>query len=110
MATVHDTEDALLSRELRLDRLLGRMVIAPNNRPVGRLEEFRTEKRGSGLVVTAYVLGAPGLFERLGLAVRLLVGGRRGGLVASWDQLDISNPERPRLTCPVEELTGADTG
>ena len=104
MATIDETEDTLLSRELRLDRLLGRMVLGQNNRPVGRLEEFRAQKRGTGLVVTDYVLGTPGLFERLGLGVRLLFGGGRRGLVAAWDQVDISNPDRPRLTCPVAEL------
>jgi hypothetical protein len=29
---------------------------------------------------------------------------RPGGRVARWDQIDISDPERPRLTCAANEL------
>jgi hypothetical protein len=91
-------------REVRLDRLLGRPVLAANDQRVGRLEEFRTEVRGTECVVTEYVIGVAGVLERLGLGVKLLVGRPRGGYVARWDQIDISDPEHPRLLCPVEEL------
>ena len=91
-------------REARLERLLGRRVLAGNNQAVGRLEEFRAEKRGSGYVVTHYVIGGAGLFERLDVGVRLLFGAQSGGYLARWDQLDISDPDHPRLTCTVEEL------
>jgi hypothetical protein len=103
-ATSNDSANDLKPRELRLDRLLGRQVLAQNNRRVGRLEEFRAEKRGTGYVVTEYVIGVAGLLERLDVGVKLLFGRRAGGYLARWDQVDISNPERPRLTCPVEEL------
>lgn len=92
------------SSEFRLDRLLGRQVIAANNRPLGRVEEFRAEKRGTGCVITEYVIGVAGLAERLGLGLKLLLGRKRGGFVARWDQIDLSDPDRPRLTCSVEEL------
>jgi hypothetical protein len=88
----------------RLDRLLGCEVFAPNKTRVGRLEEVRaTESRGA-LLVTEYVIGAAGLMERLGLAVRLLLGFRTRGYVARWDQLDIRNPARPRLLFEVDDL------
>jgi hypothetical protein len=51
-----------------------------------------------------YVIGAAGLMERLGVGFKLLFGKAGAGYVARWDQLDISDPERPRLTCGVEEL------
>ena len=91
---------------MRLDRLLGRTVLAGNNRSIGRLEEFRAEPDGSSWAITEYVIGAAGLLERLGIGVRLLIGrhGGGGGYLARWDQLDISDPEHPRLTCPVEAL------
>ena len=79
-------------------------MIAGNNRPVGRLEEFRAEMHGKSLRINEYVIGVAGLFERLDLGVRLLIGKRRGGYVARWDQIDISNPEKPRLNCRIEEL------
>jgi hypothetical protein len=98
------TRNAAAASELRLDRLLGREVIAANNRPIGRLEEFRADKRGTGCVITEYVIGVAGLAERLGLGLRLLLGGKRGGYLARWDQIDLSDADRPRLTCSVEEL------
>jgi hypothetical protein len=92
-------------RELRLDRLLGRQVLTKNNQGVGRIEEFRAEKQGRDWVVVEYVIGAAGLFERLGVGVKLLFGRHGGGgHVVRWDQLDISDPERPRLTCGVQDL------
>ena len=103
-ATERDSANDVRTRETRLDRLVGRQVLAPNNQPVGRLEEFRAEKHGSGLLVNEYVIGRAGLLERLGFAVKLLVGKAGGGYVARWDQLDISDPMRPRLTCPASEL------
>jgi hypothetical protein len=90
--------------EVRLDRLLGRRVVTRNNKPAGRLEEFRAERFDGSWVLTEYVLGRAGLFERLHLSVRLLFGGKRKGYVLRWDQLDISSPEQPRLLCSVAEL------
>jgi hypothetical protein len=91
--------------DFRLDRLVGREVYSANDRRVGRLEEFRAERRGSSWVITEYVIGAAGLMERLGLGVRLVLGITQAtGYVAQWDQLDLSNPDRPTLTCPVQSL------
>jgi hypothetical protein len=99
-----DTGGGTGSRELRLDRLLGRRVVAVNSRPVGRIEEFRAERRGTGIVVTGVVIGFAGLMERLDLGVKLLFGQSGRGYLAKWDQIDFSNPTIPRLTCAVEEL------
>jgi hypothetical protein len=92
------------SGEVPLDRLLGRRVVTANNQSAGRIEEFRAEKRGASYVVTEYVIGAAGLVERLGVGVKLLFGRRIGGHVASWDQLDITDPDHPRLTCSLDSL------
>jgi hypothetical protein len=94
--------------EIRVDRLLGRRVYARNNRRVGRIEEFRVEKRGSGWVIVAYVLGSAGLLERLDVGLRLLLGSKRHNVIARWDQMDISDPDRPRLRCGAEELRPAE--
>lgn len=83
MSKTSRSANAANDDELHLDRLLGRPVFAANNQPVGRLEEFRAELRGRECVITAYVIGVIGLFERLGLGVRLLVGRKPGrGYVA----------------------------
>ena len=105
--TEKDSSNDVTSHEVRLDRLLGRQVLAPNNQHVGHLEEFRAEQRGNGFVITEYFIGIAGIVERLGVAVKLLVGKGGGGYVARWDQLDISDPLHPRLTCPVSELRRA---
>lgn len=93
-----------MSDTLRLDRLIGREVLTANNRRLGRLEDFRVEREGADWVVSECVIGAAGLLERLGLGLRLVLGSGRRGVVARWDQLDLTNPDRPRLTCSVEEL------
>jgi hypothetical protein len=94
-----------MSTTVRLDRLLGREVHTANNRRLGRLEEFRAERLGADWVVTEYVIGGAGLAERLGLSVRLILGiAGPGGYVARWDQMNLTNPDRPRISCPVEEL------
>jgi hypothetical protein len=90
---------------LRLDRLLGRVVLTANNRRLGRIEEFRAERRDGEWVVVGFVIGAAGLLERLGFGARLLIGLERRGFVARWDQLDLSSPDRPRLSCSVDALT-----
>jgi hypothetical protein len=94
-----------MNGRLRLDRLIGREVYTRDNRRLGRLEEFRAERRGDDWVIREYVIGTAGLLERLGLGVRLILGVKRsGGYVVRWDQLDLSEPARPRLTCSVEEI------
>jgi hypothetical protein len=91
-------------RELRLDDLLGREVLAGNNRTIGRLEEFRAEVKGGACEITGFVIGVAGLYERLGLGVKMVFGMGGGGYFARWDQIDLTDPHRPRLTCPLEEL------
>jgi len=94
-----------MSVSVRLDRLVGREVHTANNRRLGRLHEFRAERRGGEWVITEYVIGRAGLVERLGLGVRLILGlDRVAGYVARWDQIDLSNPERPKLTCALQDL------
>jgi hypothetical protein len=92
------------NEELYLDRLVGRMVVAGNNRTVGRLEEFHSEQRGDSFHIMAFVIGSAGLMERLNVGVRALFGLSGRGKIARWDQIDITDPDHPRLTCPVDEL------
>jgi hypothetical protein len=97
-------EMATNNHEVRLDRLLGRQVLAANNQRLGRLEDVRVEQLGNRYVVIEYVIGASGLVERLGIGVKLLFGGRGSGYAARWDQLDINDSGHPRITCPINEL------
>jgi hypothetical protein len=93
------------AREIRLDCLLGREVLARDGHAIGMLEEFHAEKHGTGCVIVGFAIGFAGLVERLNLGVRMLLGMGRGGYLARWDQLDLSDPDKPRLTCGVEALS-----
>ena len=39
------------------------------------------------------------------VALTVLLGLERvGGYLARWDQMDLTDPTRPRISCPVDEL------
>jgi hypothetical protein len=85
--------------------LIGRTVLTANNRRLGRLQECRAERRGDRTVVLEWMVGPAGLLERLGLGARMVLGPvKPTGYLVRWDQLDLTNPEQPRLSCPVDDL------
>ncbi len=98
-------------QQLHVELLLGEKVFALNGKPIGRLEEIRTEVNRGHYFVSEFLVGNYAMFERLaawrvGRAVLRVLGvGRREGYRIRWDQLDLSDPERPRLLCDVDELT-----
>jgi len=89
-------------KTIRLEDLIGRRVVAANGRHVGHVAEVRSEHHDGEHQIMQYLLGTGALLERWSLAGSLF--GRRKKLVAQWNQLDISDPRKPRLTCPIEEL------
>ncbi len=89
---------------LYADELLGRVVVAGNNRPIGRIEEFHAEQVGDYFRIVEYVIGSAGLKDRLNVGFNSLFGRSTGGRVARWDQIDITDPRHPRLTCSVGDL------
>ena len=90
--------------QVHLDRMLGRPVIGLNGERVGRLEECRVHREGDVWTVVEYELGVAGLWERLGLGARLVLGLKSHGYRARWDQLAVSENGPLRLTCAVSEL------
>lgn len=90
--------------EIRIDRMLGRQVIAKNGRRVGRLEEIRVHRSGDRWSVSDYAIGPSGLWQRLGIGARLIVGRKPHGYLAAWDQLEISEEGPLLLNCTVDEL------
>jgi hypothetical protein len=91
--------------ELRAELLLGRRVRSMDGRVIGRIEEMRAEREQDHWVVTEFHIGPDALVERL--AVRhfgLTLPGRVHGYRVRWDQIDLDDPERPRVTCALEEL------
>ena len=88
--------------EMHVERLLGRCVLDTHGRNVGRIEEIQAEREGRDYVIRGYVLGVGGLIERLaaGAILRALLGPlaiRPRRRTISWNELDLDDPERPRL-------------
>ncbi len=102
----------MTARELHLELLLGKQILDLSDRPIGRLEEVVAEQQGENWVITAYLIGPIALMERfsawtLGMAFLRLLGARKShqGYRIPWDRLDLSDLDRLRLTCTVEELS-----
>jgi hypothetical protein len=94
---------------VRLEDLVGSRVVAANGRRIGHIEEVRAEQRDGEYQVVAYLLGTRALLERWSVIPNLFgIKGRK--LIARWNQLDISDPRRPRLTCPLDEIERSDAG
>ena len=93
-------------KTVHFELLLGRKVVDSEGRKVGRILAVRAEPQGKDCVVREYLLGTAALLTRLGISARRLVGFpiHRKPLCVPWDQMDLGNPERPRLRCRVEEL------
>jgi sporulation protein YlmC with PRC-barrel domain len=105
----------MAAREISVELILNRRVYALNGRNIGRIEEVRVENRRGECVVTEYLVGVYALFERLAAysigrsILRTLRLSRRGeGYRIAWNQLDLSDPEKPRLKCAVGDLQSLD--
>lgn len=96
--------------ELRVELLVGTQVTDVHGERVGRIEELVAEQRGAVWVVTEYHLGAAVVFERVMHFVALLppfhrIPFRTGRIQrVSWERMDLSDPEHPRLHCARAEL------
>lgn len=105
----------MAAREIHIEDLLSRRVYALNGKAIGRIEEVRADVQRGECVVTEYLIGVYALFERLaawrvGRSILRTLGARRkgGGYRVEWNQLDLTDPERPRLLCPVTALALID--
>ena len=91
--------------EIHLELLLGRKVHDTRGRPVGRIEEVTAARADLDCVVEEFHLGPHALVERLSLPlIRLFRGPGHRVRRVPCDRLDLSDPMRPRLTCPLEDL------
>ena len=89
---------------IRLDLLMGRRVRDASGRIVGRLEEVRMERRGGEWVATDFHMGAGAALERFSASVFGAPGNAQRGWSATWEQMDWTDPERPRVRCQRDEL------
>lgn len=95
-----------MMRYVRLDTLLGKQVLDARGRKVGRIQSVSGKYDGPRCYVTTYDLGAGALLTRLGIVTARLIGLplRRNPKRVPWQLMDLSDPSRPRLTVPLEEL------
>jgi sporulation protein YlmC with PRC-barrel domain len=98
-------------QEVNLELLVGRRVFGLNGKSIGHLEEIRAELIKGECFVTEYLVGAYAVVERLaalsiGRAILWLFGANKKHecYKVPWDKLDLTDPERPRLLCSVDEL------
>ncbi len=94
---------------IHVELLLGERVFAMNGLPIGRLEEIRTHVNKGHLFVSEFLVGKYALLERLaawriGRGLLRVVGKRKDGYRIRWDQIDLSDPQHPRVLCDVDEL------
>jgi sporulation protein YlmC with PRC-barrel domain len=89
---------------VRLERLLGRLVVDHLGVAVGRIEDVETEPKGETYLVTHVILGPEGRIAQLfafgyPLPTRRALGlGRKPRTRRlPWRWLDLSDPEHPRL-------------
>jgi sporulation protein YlmC with PRC-barrel domain len=94
------------NRELHLELLLGKQVWDCEGQAVGRIEEIRAQQQGDEWVIQEYLVGSTALLERLsawnlGLGLLKRLGARKfhEGHRIPWEQLDLSDPDRPSLHC-----------
>ena len=101
----------MATRRISLELLLDKAVTDPTGRGAGRIEEIRARKDGEEIIVESFHLGPEALLERLAAPVFRLSPFRALGLHrrahgrrARWDQMDLSDPDKPVLRCSVDEL------
>jgi sporulation protein YlmC with PRC-barrel domain len=99
------------ARQVRAEHLVGRIVLDAGGQRAGHVEEIVLAEEGEECVVLEYHLGRYALLERLGqgrlgAALLRLVGGGRvyQGYAVPWHQMDLRDPDHPRLTCRCADL------
>lgn len=93
-------------RHVHLELLHGRRVVDSEGAVAGRIHSVKAERVGEECLVREYLLGPAALMHRFGFSAAALVGlpMRSEPLRVPWEQLDLADPERPRLRCTVAEL------
>jgi hypothetical protein len=101
----------MAGREIHLEWLIGKPVRGITGDVVGRIEEARAERLGDEWVVPEFFLGPGAAVARLSAGrfrhlLAPIFGDRAAphGYRVRWDQLDLSDPARPRLLCRRDEL------
>jgi hypothetical protein len=96
--------------EINAELLIGRKVRDANGDKVGRIEELRVKQDEKACLVEAYLVGTSALIDRLSAwsLVRPINKVLRGRVISvyevPWDEMDLTDPEHPKLHIPKSEL------
>jgi len=83
---------------VHVELLVGRRVRDANGKVIGRIEEIRARRHGPDYLVEEYHVGPAAWLEKLGISTARMIGFRgRDPKRIPWQQLDLSDPEKPRL-------------
>jgi len=100
--------------DLNVELLIGREVHDADGNKVGRIEEFRATQTDRSCTLDAYLVGASALIQRLSAwtLVRPISRGLRSRNIYSvyevpWQDMDLTDPARPRLRISKGELRRA---
>jgi sporulation protein YlmC with PRC-barrel domain len=93
-----------VKREVRLERLMGKLLVDAAGVAVGRIEDVDAFPDGEDYLVTHVVVGPEGRLARLLASLHQLPTLRAVGLGRKprtrripWTWLDLSDPDHPRL-------------
>ena len=96
--------------EIHLELLLGKKVLDSEGKSVGRIEEVIAVQQGDEWVIQEYLIGFIGLLHRFSARdlsralLRMFRVKEDTGYRVPWDKLDLTDPDNPRLKCPLHEL------
>jgi sporulation protein YlmC with PRC-barrel domain len=100
--------------DVQIELLLGSKVVDADGKKVGRIEEFRVESEGDSCRLQSYLIGSSALIDRLSAWTlvrpisRALHGTRwYSSYEVPWEDMDLSDPKRPRLRIPAKDLRHA---
>jgi sporulation protein YlmC with PRC-barrel domain len=91
-----------MATEVRIELLVGRVVVDSTGRKIGRIEEVFARDEGGETVVAEYHTGPAALLERLSAEIAPRWFDR--GFRIPWDKLDLTDPSHPVTTCTLEDL------
>ena len=93
-----------MAREVRLERLLGKLVVDAFGLPFGRIEDVIAEPQGDEYLVTHLLIGPNSRLAQLLASahelptLRALGLGRRPRVRrVPWSWFDLTDPDRPQL-------------
>jgi len=92
--------------KIHLQHLIGSAVQDTEGVRVGRVEAVHAHRTSDACLIDEYHLGSAAWLERIGISALRLIGwpSRKEPLRVPWQQLDISDPNHPKLRCTKAEL------